>query len=131
MKTIRIIGSKLQIVLPLWVRQELNIGLNHTIKFTPVCGMLLMTAGEEADLDITDPRFDNVIIPDKVLGMVGLSAYDLVEIITLGDNIYLIPYQRIVPKCQLCGSEDSVVDLQGIYLCDKCVCKDLTVIMGR
>lgn len=130
MKTIRIIDSKLQIAIPLWVRQELDIDFNSMINFTPVCGMLLMTAGKCSDLDLEcDPRFDYVYIPSSALNIVGLDSYDLVEITKLGKNIYVTPYKRMTPKCQLCKEEDSVVDLQGIDLCSNCVDPDLLFIL--
>lgn len=130
MKTIRIIDSRLQISIPLWVRQELNIDFNNLINFTPVCGMILMTAGEKSDLDLDyDPRFDYVSIPESTLNIVGLGAYDLVEIIKLDDNLYITPYKRMIPKCQLCNNKDSVVDLQGVDLCDSCVTSQLSFIM--
>lgn len=124
MQTIRIISSQLDIVIPIWVRQKLDIGLNNVIHVTPVCGMLLLTAGEESELYITNPKFDTLVIKKETLDIVGLESYDLVELVTIGCGLYIIPYQRRVPKCRMCGSV-AVIDLEGINLCFKCGNKEL------
>lgn len=124
MRTIRIIGSQLEIVLPLWVRQELEIGLNRLINVTPVCGMLLLTAGDITDLDITNPKFDTLAIKKETLDIVGMEAYDLIEILRLDNNIYVTHYQRDIPKCYTCGCVANI-DLEGIYVCRKCGSKEL------
>lgn len=126
-KTIRIITSDLGIQLPLWVRKDLDVGPNRLINFTPVAGMLWLTAGDESDIDIIEPIVDRVYIPDEVAKIVGFKAYDLVDLIVLDGRIYITDHRRSIPKCQLCNSADSNVDFEGILLCDKCFENDIKI----
>lgn len=129
-KTIRIIGSKLTIELPLWVRKTIKVGPTHKLSFTPINGMIRINAGDAYDIVDYSGYADSVHIPERSLTAIGLNAYDLVELVQMGDEVYIAKYCRENPTCQMCERVASTADFNGIHMCNECLDEMLDCVIG-
>jgi transcriptional pleiotropic regulator of transition state genes len=75
-------------------------------------------------------KLDNlrrIVIPKEVLDSKGMTSGTPLEVFVQGDEIILRKYN---PGCKLCGSLQSVIDVDGVRICVAC-CKRLADAVKR